>query len=642
MKIASIRIKNLRAFRDVTVPFTDYTSLVGANGSGKSTILCALNIFFREIENATTDLTRLVEEDFHRKTISEPIEITVTFDNLSKEAQQDFHEYYRQGVLIVTAIATFDKLAGFAEVKQYGQRLGFAPFKEFFKAVGDKKKVGELKPLFGLLTKRFPELSGAKETQDGMIERLRDYEGRHPNELEVIPSEDEFYGVSKGANRLARYIQWVYIPAVKDASTEQAEAKNTALGKLLSRTVRSKVNFDQEVEVLREETREKYEQLLQKSQGTLDALSGSLQKRLREWAHPTAKLKLNWGFDAVKSVKVDDPFAKVIAGEGGFEGELTRLGHGFQRSYLIALLQELATLGDTGAPKLILGCEEPELYQHPPQARHLSNVFQKLAQGSAQIVVSTHSPYFVSGEAFEDVRLVRYDEASQTSHVALTTYAKVAADMATALGNQPDKPTAVLAKMHQALQPALSEMFFSSRLILVEGLEDLAYLSSYLHLMEKWDEFRRTGCHIVAANGKSELLRPLVVAKHLSINTYFLFDADGDKPDRSGSKAKHQIDNLALLKFAAQPSPEAFPQSDIWGKGFTAWASDVGAVVAADIGSDWETYKNAASTKYGHAGGLGKNTLFIASALETAWKNGKKSANLQRVCEAVMDTANRV
>jgi predicted ATP-dependent endonuclease of OLD family len=83
MRLESVRIKNLRSFADVTVPFNDYTCLVGPNGSGKSTILCALNVFFRETENSGTDLSQLDREDFHQKNTTEPIEITVTFTDLS-------------------------------------------------------------------------------------------------------------------------------------------------------------------------------------------------------------------------------------------------------------------------------------------------------------------------------------------------------------------------------------------------------------------------------------------------------------------------------------------------------------------------------------------------------------------------------
>ena len=50
-------------------------------------------------------------------------------------------------------------------------------------------------------------------------------------------------------------------------------------------------------------------------------------------------------------------------------------------------------------------------------------------------------------------------------------------------------------------------MFFTRRLILVEGLEDVAYLLAYLNLLDKFDDYRRIGCHIVPTNGKSALLK---------------------------------------------------------------------------------------------------------------------------------------
>jgi len=67
MQIASVRIQNLRAIKDQTVEFNDYTCLVGPNGGGKSTILTALNIFFRETANAATDMVNLDAEYFHQR-----------------------------------------------------------------------------------------------------------------------------------------------------------------------------------------------------------------------------------------------------------------------------------------------------------------------------------------------------------------------------------------------------------------------------------------------------------------------------------------------------------------------------------------------------------------------------------------------
>ena len=642
MRIESVHIENFRSFEDATVPFNDYACLVGPNGTGKSTVLTALNVFFREYENQATDLSQLEEEDFHRKNTAAPVRITVTFCNLSEQAESDFSGYVRQGRLVVTAAATFDEASGRAQVKQYGQRLGMTALRPFFGALEEGKKVAELKNIYKALRESYPDLP-APGTKDAMVTSLHDFEAAQPDECELIPSEDQFYGFSKGANRLAKHVQWVYVPAVKDATAEQVEARNSALGKLLARTVRSKTNFDETIKTLRTQMKQQYQELLDGNQSVLDDISSALQLRISEWAHPDARLRLQWKQDSEKSVRVEEPWAHILAGEGEFDGALGRFGHGLQRSYLLALLQELAGTDTVAGPTLILACEEPELYQHPPQARHLAAVLNTLSQGNAQVIVSTHNPLFVSGHGFEDVRLIRKDIGRKHSTVSHLSFDEIAQAISDATGVQPLKPQGTLAKIHQALQPSLNEMFFTRRLVLVEGLEDVAYLWSFLHLLDKQDEFRRVGGHIIAANGKSELRQPLAIAKRMRIPTYVIFDADADKRDKNGSRAKHEEDNKALLALLGNEGAKPFPAATLSGNGFTMWHSDIGAVTAADIGqSEWAAFRTEADKRYGHAGGLRKNSLHIGASLAFAWEAGKRPASLARVCAAILERDNYV
>jgi len=637
MKIESVRMQNFRSFDDETISLNDYSCLVGPNGSGKSTVLCALNVFFRETADAATDLTLLSEEDFHHKNKKQPIVITVTFVDLDEKAQSDFSDYYRQGKLIVSAVAEFDTASGKAEVKQYGQRLGMDEFKPFFEAYGDGEKVAILKEKYATIRKDFPELP-VPGTKDAMFEALRTYESERPEKLKSIKSEDQFYGISKGANRLAKYIQWVHVPAVKDASAEQVEGKDTALGKLLIRTVRTKINFEEGVEKLRKEAQQKYQALLDSSQAVLDEISKALGKRVAEWAHPDAKVRLEWKQDPDRSVRVDQPWAHIVAGEGDFEGELARFGHGLQRSYLLALLQELASNNDSGEPTLILACEEPELYQHPPQARHLADVLRKLSKANSQIIVSTHSPLFVSGESIEDLRMVRRHRVQKKSVVSRVFLTEIAEAIAKVAGEPPTRKEGVLAKVHQALQPELNEMFFTKRLVLVEGLEDVAYITTYLNLLGLWEEFRRAGGHIVPANAKSEMTRPLVVAKRLNIPTFIVFDSDADKPDKNGSRARNEKDNKSLLALSEVGNIDPMPKDTVWHKQCVMWHSDIGSVIRDDIGAtEWATNQTKADLLYGNAGNLRKNILHIGAALSFAWHDKKVSKHLERLCKLIVE-----
>jgi len=259
MKLKQLDIRNFRAFEAERILFNDYTCMVGPNGSGKSTVLAALRVFFRDGTSTNVDLTNLKVEDFHLRKTEEPIQITATFYDLEPEAQEDFKHYCRNGLLIVSAIATWDPTAGLAPVKQFGQRLAMEQFAPFFKAEDEGASLTNLKPIFEELRQTYTELPPASNKL-AMLTALRAYESAHPDLCSLVKSDDQFYGFSKGTNLLQKYIQWVCVPAVKDASTEQLEAKNTALKTLLERTVRSKVSFKKPLDALRESAETRYRQ----------------------------------------------------------------------------------------------------------------------------------------------------------------------------------------------------------------------------------------------------------------------------------------------------------------------------------------------------------------------------------------------
>ena len=95
-------------------------------------------------------------------------------------------------------------------------------------------------------------------------------------------------------------LQWVFVPAVKDGSSEQFEGRRTALGQILERTVRSKISFSKSIEELRNEAFEKYKALLESYGKSLEDLANSLTTRLLDWAHHGARVLLSWQSDSSK------------------------------------------------------------------------------------------------------------------------------------------------------------------------------------------------------------------------------------------------------------------------------------------------------------------------------------------------------
>ncbi|MGE0679789.1 MAG: ATP-dependent endonuclease [Candidatus Binatia bacterium] len=635
MRLTEIKIKNFRSFENETIALDDYTCLVGPNGAGKSTVLQALNVFFRNTSAASVDLLKLSDEDLHHKNIESPAEVVMTFEQLSPEAQEDFKAYYRSGKLIVSAIAEWDPQAGCAEVKQYGSRLVMGDFAPYFSENEKKASAAELKDIYSALRQQFPDLPAVTSKGD-MESALRVYEENHPEQCELLSSPNQFYGWSKGENRLRKYLQWVYVPAVKDATTEQDEGRATALGQLLERTIRSKVNFQEPINELRKDVANKYEQIIQKEQNVLDGLSDSLTHRIQEWTHSGTKIRLNWHYNPDKSFTVNEPLARLAVGEHDFLGELARLGHGLQRTVFVSLLQELAANEEGDMPTLLLGFEEPELYQHPPQSRHMASLLEELSTKNAQILLSTHSPYFVSGKGFENIRMIRKSPDDRKSIPSQVTHKNISDRLGQALGEAPRSPTSTMAAIEQIMQPSQNELFFASVVVLVEGIEDVAYISTYLNLTGRWDEFRRHGCHFVIASGKQNLSRPLATANGLGIPVFAVFDSDAEANRQN--PGNHPRDNRCILSLCGAQDADPMPQEPYWGNNVVMWHSNIADVVHSDFGQGvWDSSEHAAKQEQGFLDGVKrKNSLLLATTLENLYLQGKSSKTLEQLCERIL------
>lgn len=636
MRIKSIRIENFRCFEDETILLNDYTCFVGPNGAGKSTVLAALNVFFQEKESASTDTYRLIDEDYYRKNTTQPVRITLTFDNLSNEAIESLKDYVRQEELVVTAEAVFDEGSQTGVVRHFGQRLGFEEFRKFFEAVKENARVRDvLNPMYDGLREQYPDLPSAG-SKDAKSEALRAYEAERSEECVLIPSEDNFYGIG-GPGKLAPFVQWVFVPAVKDVVEEGIEARNTAFGKLIERAVRSRTNFDDELEALRAETLGRYEELLETNQESLSEIAASLKNRLESWAHSGVQLDIEWSGDPNKSVKVEQPVATVRTGDDDFVGNLARMGHGLQRSYLLALLQELAELDTDNAPTLLLGVEEPELYQHPPQERHLASVLNDLSTRNSQVLVTTHSPLFVSGRGFENIRLVRRPSQTEGSCTMALTFPALCDRIRDACGEDRERRTeGLVAKIHQSLQPGIAEMFFARVPILVEGLEDVAFITTELHCSNRWADFHRLGCHLIPVHGKNKLIKPLAIAVELGLPSFVVFDADNDCPDQY--RTKHENDNKALLNLLSS-GLDPFPDDDVLEGHFAVWKTNLGDTVKSEFGEDFDRLAEEARQVYAQEGGLEKQDLFIAEWVAAGYLEGIKSTSLEQLCTKILEFA---
>lgn len=628
MRISSLRIENYRAFEDAAIDLDTYTCLVGMNGAGKSTVLNALNTFFQE-RSGSTDPIRLGEEDFHRRDVTRRIAITATFVELPRDALQEFQDYVRGDQLVVSAVAVWDGTG--ADVQQVGSRLGIVRFAPCFKAENAKECRGE----YERLAQEGFELPKWK-SQVLALDTLREFERQNSQLCELIESSDMFYGIA-GAARLKKYVQWVYVPAVKDARDEQSETKDGAIGRLLARTVRLSADFQAPLDELRGRVNGELAKIFNDSQKQLDAVAAALTERLAEWSHEDAGVFLSW---EPTSLAVKPPVARATVAEGEFQGSIARFGHGFQRAYLLTLLQELAGKAESGAPTLILACEEPELYQHPPQARHMAEVLRRLAGAGTQVIATTHSPIFVSAESFSSVRMMRRADRSSPTKVSTYKFSAFAERYYRALGRRPISPSAAQSALGELLRPELNELFFARKLVLVEGTEDKAYMLAWAYQQGLASEVRRQGIEVLAAGGKSNCVRLAVISLGFEIPTHIVFDSDGaDQRQR----AEHERDNLALLALAGDAEAVAFPECSRCGPKFSQWPNELCDLVLREFEMSLgvlrlDGLKEQARSACGMLPRLEKNSRYIQELTTRSVAEGAVSETLSELWGRILSS----
>ena len=262
------------------------------------------------------------------------------------------------------------------------------------------------------------------------------------------------------------------------------------------------------------------------------------------------------------------------------------------------------------------------------------------AGGNSQIIVTTHSPYFVSSKGFENVRMVRKRSGGKTK-ITATTFVEIEKRLTNALCENINSPTSLMARLVQILEPSQNELFFTSVGVLVEGQEDIAYISTHLDLSNQLGEFRALGCHFVVAEGKKNMSRLVAIAQELGIPVFAVVDGDSDaKPQDIENNRK---DNKCLLKLFSLSGENPLPDKTLWNENFVMWAKRIGDTVKEEIGDAWEDAENKVREDKGFRDGVKrKNPMLITATLEELWNQGKQCASLIKLCGAILHYAQKV
>jgi putative ATP-dependent endonuclease of OLD family len=652
MRIRKIRILNYRSIEEATLDCDSLTVLIGRNGAGKSSFLRALEVFY----DVSASITR---EDFSWHDTSKPIEIGVTFGDLNSVEEMEFAAYARDGALTVTKRVTLDDDKA-ATQRYYGAVPQIPAFAEV-RALGGKQ---ERRTAWGQLvgSGSLPDLVGTPRSADEVEQLMRTYEDEHPELLEMVEREGQFFGPRNiGGGKLDKFTRFVLVPAVREVAEEVGERRG-AISQILETLVLRKLTTRADVRAFREEFATRAQALFgpatdDELRGVADSLSNSLARFA-----PGSSLRLSWGDVVVP--EVPPPGARVSVVEDEFEGDIVHKGHGLQRALVLTLLRELAMLEpetsgeqseleggafDTPAaspqiPNLILAIEEPELFLHPSRCRYLSRLPMQLASGPAsgqsanQVIYTTHSPHFVDLSWFDQVRRVQ-KARSVSSGMPASTVTRFSLDGAAgelARACQAESSTFTRESFALHALPVMSQLvhegFFADVAVLVEGQSEVGALWRLQDLLGMdWDQ---RGVAVIPVGGKESLDRPAVIFRGLAIPTYVVFDADRSHKGTDGEQKSKRTNHICLRLLGA--TVEDFPDTQV----HSSWAvleDNFETLVEKELGEEQlATILGQVADELGSERGKRalKNVQVASRLVELAYERGLQIPTLEEIVRA--------
>lgn len=592
------------------------TTFIGPNGAGKSTVLRALDWFFNGDP-------RLTEDDVYSGAGPDDrrIRIEVTFTDLTDTDREVLGQKYAPpGSTSFTAWRTW--LDG--QDKMTGRARSFPPFEEIRAETGAKGK----KLLWEALREKEPDLNLPRWTNlDAVDTAMTVWEQDHPERLEDTESGDTHLFGFNGQNRLSGLFDYVLVTADLRASEESVEGKKTIIGRILERAV-DRDGANAAFAELAEDV----------SKRQADINTTHLGEQLAELS--TALTTEVAAFTSGRSVKLhattpdvrpSPATINVAIGDALVETSVDRQGHGFQRALLISALKLLAARGAKGSDGSVicLAIEEPELFQHPSQARVFAKVLRDLSEnpaGGLQVVYATHSPYFIEPRYFDQVRRVSRRQEDPTAHPRVDIHqASLGAVAARLTGHCSDE--AIRQRWDQVCTRNLAEAFFAEAVVLVEGESDKSILDGIASRLGQ-RQFEVDGITVAQVQSRQHLYTPHAILAELEIPTLVIFDNDSGRGDRlrakiakNGGTGNPEADernaaqeNRLLLRYLGETEQD-FPVGTVSERVFV-WDDTLEAVLHRDWEA-WETTRRSLiESGRGIEGRNGKNPATYALAAQ--------------------------
>lgn len=466
MRISRIRVQNFRSIQSLDFPLGNICALIGPNNAGKSNILLAI---YRVLARDWVNVNNFAEDDVYSRNLNNDIGIELWLD-----PPATFHKFKEAPATQVSAL-----------------RFDFTRYK-----------------------------MGEQKGQRRLDQKCLGANGKPPSVMKTAPKKGQppqFEALVNIPSEIREQVPVIYLGSHRLLKDQLPGARNSLLRQLFedvdedfnspARTIEVTAADGTKTQVPR---KDRFGQLMSEALAVLktDAFT-DLEKSIKD----NALRQL--GFDPVKDADqlalYFTPFDSMDfyknldmrVKEAGFSISATEMGEGIQNAIVLAILKAFEERRKQGAILLI---EEPEMFLHPQMQRSLYKTLRAIGQTN-QVIYTTHSPHFVSIPEYTDVVLVR----KTATGTGVTQ---------SALPLTPKRRE----KLIKELDPERSELFFATRLLVVEGDTEKLALPEYAkHLALDLD---KAGATIIEAGGKRNLKDLAELAISFGIPTGIIYDED--------------------------------------------------------------------------------------------------------------------
>lgn len=572
MRLTHLRIHNFRSCRDVILEVGGIHALVGANNSGKSSILRALDFLF----NPSTK--SLDEESFWNKDTSLEIRVEAIFSILTEKEKDALGPYLKvDGTFHVARYATLGGKGGESEADPEPSDNTIAIGQQYQKSMPEPDWLQESCINGKNITEwwknkdqlvadgiSFAE-SWAGTTKKPSVEEWKEKATEFVQaHLHDIQMKDVWIDNPKGyANVLKGTLPFfVLVPAVRDVTEESKGNKTSPFGKLIYAIL----------DTATQESKDKIGGILSEAAKQMNRSGGKDRLSLIAETEQRLNSLLNGFFAGCDlEIEFETPTLEALLStprlyvNDGFRNAVENKGHGLQRAVIFTILRRYAEYMTSSAEgkkrNLILAVEEPELYMHPQAQRTIRRVFRNIAEGGDQVVFSTHSSLLVDVAYFDEI--VRMETTVETIDGKTTTASsawqlpmpRLIEDLETRLPSLKGKvtPDSMRDLYSHAYNPRRNEGFFASSIILVEGLTEEYSLPIYAEALDNC-AFDPKGISIVECGGKGIMDRLFRIFNELHIPCYIVCDYDfGNSDTNIIAKSK----DLLALAGESQEAPQS-------------------------------------------------------------------------------------